>query len=128
MPRVALLVDDEQKLRAFVSAVLREGGFHVLEAADGKDALLIVQRVNGIVDVLVTDIGMPHMTGIELVTKVKCDFPGIPVVYISGDAGSEGLHNPSARTVFLQKPFGAKAILDAIRTVIAPAAAATQAW
>jgi CheY-like chemotaxis protein len=74
MPQVALLVDDEQPVRAYLAAVLREGGFQVLEAEDGSDALSIIQQMHGILDVLVTDIRMPRMTGIELVGAVKIDF------------------------------------------------------
>ncbi len=73
-----------------------------------------------------TDITMPRMTGIELVRAVKNDYPGIPVVYISGEALREELHNPQTRIVFLQKPFEPAAILAAVRTVIAPAQAASR--
>jgi two-component system, cell cycle sensor histidine kinase and response regulator CckA len=126
MRQIALLVDDDQAPRAFVSAVLRQGGYEVVEAANGTDALSIVRRMRGTVDVLVTDINMPRMTGIELVRAVKADFPAIPVVYISGEALREELHNPPSREVFLQKPFGSPAILDAVRTVIEPAHATSQ--
>ena len=126
MQQIALLVDDEQPVRGYVSAVLRQGGFEVVEAADGTDALAMVQRMHGTVDVLVTDIKMPHMTGIELVRAVKNEYPGIPVVYISGESLREELHNPRTRVAFLQKPFGPGAILSAIRTVIAPACAVSQ--
>ena len=86
-----------------------------------RDALSMVQHMQGTVDVLVTDIRMPRMTGIELVRAVKIDFPGIPVVYISGEAMRDELHNPRARVVFVQKPFRPQAILTAVRTVVAMA-------
>ena len=124
MRQIALLVDDEQPVRAYVSAVLRQDGYEVLEAGDGSDALSIVQQMQGTVDVLVTDIRMPRMTGIELVRAVKIDFPGVPVVYISGEALRDELHNPRARVVFVQKPFRPQAILTAVRTVVAMAGAA----
>jgi two-component system, cell cycle sensor histidine kinase and response regulator CckA len=124
MSQLVLLVDDERSLRAYASEVLCREGFEVVEAADGADALAIVQRMHGAVNVLLTDIKMPRMTGIELVTIVRTDFPGIPVVYISGEALRDGLHNPCARVAFLQKPFGPQALLDAVRTVTVPAAAA----
>jgi NarL family two-component system response regulator LiaR len=127
MSQIALLVDDERCLRAYASEVLCREGFEVVEAADGDDALRIVQSMHGTVNVLVTDIKMPHMTGIELVKAVRTDFPGIPVVYTSGEALRDGLHNPRARVAFVQKPFGPQALLDAVRTVTAPAAAASEA-
>jgi two-component system, cell cycle sensor histidine kinase and response regulator CckA len=123
MSQIALLVDDERCLRAYVSAVLCREGFEVVEAVDGDDALAIVQSMHGSVNVLVTDIKMPHMTGIDLVKAVRTDFPGMPVVYISGEPLREGLHNPCARVIFLEKPFGPQALLDAVRTATAPAAA-----
>ena len=120
MPRLAVLVDDEQTLRAYVSAVLHQGGFSVIEAADGSDALALVRQMRGCVDVLVTDVKMPRMTGIDLVTCVKIDFPDIPILYMSGEPLQESLHNPRSRVLFLQKPFGPQAFLDAVRTVVAP--------
>jgi len=88
-----------------------------LEAADGLDAFGVLQQVAGAVDVLVTDVRMPRMTGIDLVEKAKTEFPGIPVVYISGGHFGDQLHNPSGRVVFLQKPFRPHAVLQAVRSV-----------
>jgi two-component system, cell cycle sensor histidine kinase and response regulator CckA len=126
MSQVALLVDDEQPVRSYVSAVLRQAGFDVIEAANGADALSILQYRRCTVDVLVTDIMMPRMTGIELVSGVKNEYPELPVVYISGEPLREDLHNPRTRVLFLQKPFGPSAIVDAVQTVIKPSQAARQ--
>ena len=119
-----LLVDDELPVRTFIAKILQREGFEILEAGDGLDALAVLQQMSGDVDVLVTDIKMPRMTGIELVEKVKAEFPGVPVVYISGEHLQEQLHNPSRRVVFLQKPFRPQAMLDAIRAVTADSGAA----
>ena len=127
MRQVAIVVDDQQPLRAYVSAVLRNGGFEVVEAADGRDALSLIRRMNGVIDVLVTDIRMPRMTGIELVSCVESDFPDIPVVYMSGEVPQKGLLNWRAGVLFLEKPFGPQAILKAVRTVVAPSGAAARA-
>ena len=118
-----LLVDDELPVRTFIAKILQREGFEILEAGDGLDALGVLQQMSGDVDVLVTDIKMPRMTGIELVEKVKAEFPGVPVVYISGEHLQEQLHNPSSRVVFLQKPFRPQAMLDAIRAVTADSGA-----
>ena len=115
-PKV-LLVDDEQAIRFFVSRILQREGFDVLEASDGCDACSLLRRIPGSVDLLVTDVRMPRMTGIELVETVKVESPAMPVVYISGDPLHDQLHDPSSRVVFLQKPFRPQAILDAIRAV-----------
>ena len=122
--RKVLLVDDEWPVRAFIANALQREGFEVLEAVDGLDAFGVLQQVDGAVDVLVTDVRMPRMTGIELVEKVKTAFPGIPVVYISGECLHDQLHNPSARVVFLKKPFGPHALVQAVRSVCNRAGAA----
>lgn len=122
MEPIALLVDDERALRAYVSMVLQRGGFQVLEAGDGLDALTLLRGVRGAVNVLITDVKMPRMSGIELVEVVKTDFPDIPVVYVSAEGLRDRLDNPLGHITFLQKPFGPQAILEAVRSVTAPEA------
>lgn len=121
-----LLVDDEAPVRNYVSAVLRRSGFQVLEAADGVDALAVLREIEGGVDLLVTDVSMPRMTGIELVQAVAAGFPGIPVVYISGEPLKHELHSPQCHVVFLQKPFLPQAMLDAIQAVDPKSVAASR--
>jgi CheY-like chemotaxis protein len=108
------LVDDEAALRAYVARVLQLGGFEVMEAADGVDALAVLRAVGRAVDVLVTDIKMPRMLGTELVEAATRDFPGLPVVYISGEHLKTQLHRPELGIVFLQKPFLPQAMFDAV--------------
>jgi CheY-like chemotaxis protein len=116
-PQTALLVDDEPDMRTYVSGILRRGGFQVYEAADGMDALSFLRSVSGAVDLLVTDIRMPRMTGTELAGVVRNDFPEIPIVFISGEQPRWLLDDPEARTIFLLKPFQPQAILEAVRIV-----------
>jgi len=116
--RQALLVDDEPCVRAYVSRVLQCGGFEVFEAADGADALSRLRELQGAVDILVTDVTMPRMTGTELVGAVRTEFPRIPVLFISGEQLGEALHDPGGRIVFLRKPFGAQAMLEAVRGLV----------
>jgi CheY-like chemotaxis protein len=115
--QIALLVDDEKAIRAYVAMVLEQEGFQVLEADDGIDALALLRRMGGMVDILVTDVSMPRMTGIELVSVVNMEFPGIPVVYVSGLGLQHELDNPRRRVMFVQKPFTPKAMRDAVRAV-----------
>jgi CheY-like chemotaxis protein len=122
MAQTALLVDDEKALRAYLAMILEREGFQVLEADDGMDALALLRRLSGMVDVLVTDVSMPRMTGIELVSVVKTEFPAIPVIYVSGSGLRDGLHNPRGRVMFLQKPFAPQAVRDAVRALTAEGA------
>jgi len=121
--RQALLVDDEPGIRAYVSRVLRCSGFEVFEAADGADALSRLRELQGSIDILVTDVTMPRMTGTELVGAVRTEFPRIPILFISGEQW-EALHDPGGRIVFLRKPFAAQAMLEAIRGLMADSVSA----
>ena len=103
--KIILLVDDEDSIRVFVKAILVRQ-YDVLEAANGNEALAIVKRVNGAVDLLVTDIRMPGMNGYELAEVVRRSYPSLPVVYISGYVTNEDLtaHNqPQRGEAFLAK-------------------------
>lgn len=114
MAQTALLVDDEKALRAYLATILEHDGFQILEAADGMDALALLRRIGGAVDVLVTDVNMPRMTGIELVNAVKTEFPAIPVVIMSGLCPPDGLRS----MVFLPKPFTPQAMRVALCAAI----------
>ena len=114
--QTARLVDDEAIMRTYVSRILQRGGFQVFEAADGMDALSFLRSVRGAIDLLVTDVRMPRMTGTELADVVRVDFPEIPIVFISGERPRQPCE-PDARVVFLQKPFRPQAMLDAVRVV-----------
>jgi two-component system, cell cycle sensor histidine kinase and response regulator CckA len=122
--KIILLVDDEDSIRVSVKAILVRENYHVLEAANGSEALAIVNRVNGAVDVLVTDIRMPGLNGYELAEAVRSSYPSLPVVYISGYATNDDLavHNrPEQGEAFVAKPFMPKTLLDVISSVIAAA-------
>ena len=119
-----LVVDDEAWVRAYVKTVLQRDGKQVLEAVDGVDALALLQRLNGAVDVLVTDVTMPRMTGTELVKAIKTDHPDLPVVYISGEPLKRELHDPLRRVVFLQKPFLPTKLIKTVRSIILEPASA----
>lgn len=122
--KTAVLADDEAAVRAFVSAVLRRGGFDVLEAPDGMDALALIKKMRGRVDILVTDIKMPRMTGTELVSVVRLEFPHIPVVFMSGEKMPEALHDPRVPIAFVPKPFAPQAMLSAVQSVSPPVSCA----
>ena len=98
-----LLVEDEPLMRQVMRESLELGGYRVLEAANGQEALDALSRWGQPIDVLVTDIVMPVMGGAELIRQVRRRQPGMPVVLISGwpistrDAIDD-------RTLFLKKP------------------------
>ena len=82
-----LVVDDEQSMTQFLSIVLRKEGFHVTAVSNGKDALERVKNDN--FDVVITDIKMPGMDGIQLLNQIKKHDPSVPVVIMTAYASQQ---------------------------------------
>ncbi|MFK3889515.1 ATP-binding protein [Sphingomonas sp. NPDC079357] len=98
---IAVLVDDEDFVRASTSDMLTEIGFEVIEARSGEEALAALRQGHH-VDVLVTDHLMPEMTGVELARTVLAERPGLPVLVVSGYSDAIGIEAGFPR---LEKPF-----------------------
>lgn len=100
-----LLVDDERALRRVMRRALEQAGFEVVEAGNGEEALASAQR--GRVDLVVTDVQMPVMNGLELVAVLSGKRPDLPVVLMSGsvDASAAEAATGVATCAFLRKPF-----------------------
>ncbi len=112
-----LLVEDNELVRKGTRRVLESKGYRVIDAEDGQVALDIVSRES--IDVLVTDIVMPGMNGVELHQAVRESLPDLPVVFTSGynDHGALEAAIAARNAVFLQKPVSGQALQDAIRDV-----------
>ena len=108
----ALVVDDEAPVRRFAVRVLQHDGFRVLEAADGAEALELLQNQPESVDVVVSDIVMPRMNGVELMEALSVSYPQVPVVLMSGYAGNQ-LHELgiAAPCSIVAKPFSQERLL-----------------
>jgi CheY-like chemotaxis protein len=115
-----LLVEDETALRDLLREVLEDNGYTVLSASDGAEALRTAERHQGRIDLLLTDVVMPGMTGPRLAEQFTATRPEARVVYVSGyseDAvASLGRLGPGA--VLLNKPFAAEALLRTIHGVM----------
>ena len=105
-----LLVEDELVVRRLVAEILESNGYSVLQAGDGPSALELLRRHTGPLDLLVTDVVMPGMSGPEVAGAVAAMRPGTQVLYISGytdsSIGHHGVLEPGI--AFLQKPFDAR--------------------
>ena len=106
-----LVVDDETAVRRFATRVLEREGFQVVEATDGAEALEKV-KANGSVDLIVTDIVMPRMNGVELMQALSLSHPHLPVILMSGYATAAlsemGIATPCS---IIPKPFPAERLL-----------------
>ncbi|HZR23924.1 MAG TPA: response regulator [Vicinamibacterales bacterium] len=110
-----LVVDDEEPVRRFVGRVLAEAGCTVTTAADGDEAVAI-GGTGAAIDVLVTDLMMPHMNGDEVARRLRRQSPDIAVLYLT--AFSDRLFAERMtlweREAFLDKPGSIRAVLEAV--------------
>jgi two-component system cell cycle sensor histidine kinase/response regulator CckA len=114
-----LLVEDEAGVRGLARRMLERAGYRVLDAASGQDAELIFAEHHGSIDLLITDVIMPGLSGPDLFRRLAVEQPGLKVVYISGYATEE-----MARQVKLdgrphvQKPFTADQLVSYVRSIL----------
>jgi DNA-binding response OmpR family regulator len=101
---VILLAEDEPLVRNVVRAILTDAGYHVLDAGDGEQALEISRRYTGSIHMLLTDVKMPKMNGLELSAHIARERPGIKVLMMSGKLSGELLLIGKS-VDFLRKPF-----------------------
>ena len=99
-----LLVDDDDQLPTLCRDVLVKNGFIVLESDNAFEAFLVAANHDGAVDILITDLEMPRISGIELAHQFKAICPTICVLYISGSL-SESTAELGADFAYLRKPF-----------------------
>jgi two-component system, cell cycle sensor histidine kinase and response regulator CckA len=119
MGETVLIADDDADVRAYASEVLRIGGFAILEATDGLDALRIAETTRRPIEILVTDINMPGLDGLELARRVQALRPATGVVYMSGaPADVVAAWSLLTGTVFLRKPFGPDMLLERVHDVM----------
>jgi len=116
-----LLVEDEPSVRKMISRTLSEKGYRMIEAANGEEALrLMEERKIGEIHLVIADVIMPRMGGRELVEKAKLHFPGVKALYISGYTDNSIVNHcvlPPGRN-FLQKPFSTAALIHKVRQVL----------
>ncbi|NLD74745.1 MAG: response regulator [Chloroflexi bacterium] len=115
-----LVVEDQVSVRRLASRVLRRLGYTVLEASHGPEALEMLEAKPTPVDLLLTDVVMPKMSGTELADRVRREHPGVRVLYMTGYAanalGERGVLKPNAAVV--QKPFTANDLAARVREVL----------
>jgi len=117
-----LLAEDEQDVRELAREFLESGGYTVIEATNAQDALRLAARHENKIDLLVTDMVMPGMSGQHLAARLQQDRPGLSIIYMSGyseHAATESAHS-TLNAPLLTKPFSRKAILRAVRETLGP--------
>jgi two-component system, cell cycle sensor histidine kinase and response regulator CckA len=114
-----LVVEDEEMVRQMLASCLQTCGYHVLEAANGAEALEICARIQTPLHLLITDSVMPKMSGKELSLRVRAKFPNIPVLLMSGHIEDESeTQVPGERMEFLQKPAKPSELTRKVRDIL----------
>jgi len=117
---VVLVVEDEDDVRRFVAQALRHEEFTVLEARDGAEALAIAAAQETPIDLVLTDMVMPHMDGSELARRLRALYPGLRALFMSGfPEDGEAATGGDGAIPFLEKPFTAQKIRDAVQHALA---------
>lgn len=115
-----LLVEDEPSVKRTIARILTGAGYHVLQAADGTEALTIAERHTEMIDLLLTDYLMPGVTGDELAREVQARRPEVRVLLMSGYLGNRAdqqmLQGSSA--ALLPKPFTANSLMSRVREAL----------
>ncbi len=116
-----LLVEDEEGVRRLARRVLEAVGYRVFEAPNGDEALRLARQWSGPLDLVVTDVIMPGMSGQELSVRLRELRPGLRILYVSGYTDDAILQhgNLLPNTAFLQKPFSPASLVARVRDVLA---------
>lgn len=115
---IILLVEDEETVRSVARRILNNRGYTVYTASNGREALELAQSLNMKFDLVLTDIVMPDMGGVELVERLLQVQPGIKAVYMSGYAEGDKRDGLDLARSFLQKPFSTDSLTSKVREVL----------
>ncbi len=115
-----LLVEDEDALRQLTSQLLKQNGYTVLDARHGGEALLLCERHKDSINLMLTDVVMPHMNGRELAERLMLVKPDMKVIFMSGYTDDAIVHYGILESgiTFLQKPFTQNILLRKVRETL----------
>jgi PAS domain S-box-containing protein len=115
-----LVVEDQAEVRAYAVAVLKAYGYRVIEAENAGEALLLCERDGPRIDLVLTDVVMPNVSGRELAQQLEKHQPGIQVLFMSGYTDDAIVHHGVLEegAEFIQKPFSPEQLAGKIRAVL----------
>lgn len=112
-----LLVDDNDDVREITALLLRDSGYHVIEASNGSAALAAL-GANPAIDLLIVDFAMPGMSGLQLLEQARARRPQIKVIFITGYVDETLLDAKFADEIVLKKPFTTDLLAAAVRKAL----------
>jgi DNA-binding NtrC family response regulator len=115
-----LVVEDQAEVRKYVAAALEAYGYRVIQAENAGQALLVCEREAERIDLVLTDVVMPNVSGRELAHRLEERWPGIKVLFMSGYTGDAIMHHeaPKEGTEYIPKPFGPDQLAIKVREVL----------
>ena len=115
-----LIVDDEDNVRRLTRRILEHQGYRVIAAGDGAEALARFQQHRESIRLILTDLIMPFMDGVEFIRAVRQIDPGVPIVAVSGAAAdlSQKLPEPASISAFLPKPYSPARLLQTVAAAL----------
>ena len=118
--RTILLVEDEEQVRRFTGAILERHGFRVLAASGGAEALAVCRAENGAIDLVLTDMVMPHGSGGQLADELRRLYPALNFLFMSGYSEHAVVNHAllSGDIAFVSKPFTAATLLGQVNQAL----------
>jgi two-component system cell cycle sensor histidine kinase/response regulator CckA len=116
-----LVVDDQELVRGVVAELLALEGHEILSAQDATEALELVRAHPDGIELVVTDVVLPGVSGLELAARLRADRPGLRVLFTSGhpEDSIPWESAPDERSGFLEKPFSAATLADRVASLLA---------
>ncbi len=124
---LVLVVDDEPAVRKVISRILQQGGYQVIQAQHGEEALELLAAQDGRIRLVLSDVVMPVLGGTEFARQLALSYPATPVIWMSGYAkdvvfhssdGTESAPSLNDARAFLQKPVDAATVLSEVRAAL----------
>jgi CheY-like chemotaxis protein len=117
-----LLVDDSDVVRDVIACMLENDGLTVLQASGGEEALALLRRGEASIDLLLTDIVMPEMSGVELADRLERERPDMRILFMTGYAEdavvNKGVHGKGRECI--GKPFTREQLTKRVRRILSP--------
>lgn len=115
----ALIVDDSRTMRALITMTLKNQGFEIIEAEHGKQALDALNNIN--VNIIITDLNMPEMNGIELIKALRQNslYQGLPILIVTTESSKEKKQEgkDAGATGWIVKPFDSLKLIEVVNKV-----------